>query len=195
MGWLYRTHVHFSLKGSDCTILAFEVGVENIVKLVEKVPEFSLLVVTEHVVWIHLDRIRMAAMGMVSSDFGVYVLDAVGFSCRCFVLTLQKCSLRLRCRGALVRFGMRNFPETLLRRDGVGHISVHSSLLHGCGSTANVESECATSDSYSTSTNSPGQSVVDSEGTRTMCVLRRACLCISVSKNLYWYTESFPIST
>lgn len=132
---------------------------------------------------------------MVTGDFGVYVLDAVGFSCRCVVLTLQKCSLRLRCRGALVRFGMRNFPATLWRRDGVGHISVHGSLLHGCSSTANVESECAISDGNSTSTNSPGQRLVDSEGARTMCVLRTACLCISVSENWYWNTESFPMST
>lgn len=88
--WLYRTHVHFNLKGSDCTIVAFEVGVENIVKLVEKVPEFSFLVVRSMLSGSTWTRSEWRLWNIVTSDFGVYAFDTEGISRTCVVLTLQK---------------------------------------------------------------------------------------------------------
>ena len=91
--------------------------------------------------------------------------------------TWQKCSFRLRKCGSDERLGIRIFPATLETMRGVGHSwEADNCLTLGAsvrGSKAYSES-VGTSCGRSTSTNSPGQTVIDVGGERSTIARRAA---------------------
>ena len=91
--------------------------------------------------------------------------------------TWQKCSFRLRKCGSEERLGIRIFPATLETMRGAGHSweADNFLMLGGSvrGSKAYSESG-GTSLGRSTSTNSPGQTVIDLGGERRTIARRAA---------------------